>query len=55
MLLRHVKPDYVSITKEVTKCQLYKTVIRATVLYGAESWALSKAHEDLLGDFEERF
>jgi hypothetical protein len=32
-----------------TKCQLYKTIILPAVLYGSESWTLSKAHEALLG------
>jgi hypothetical protein len=35
-----------------TKCQLYKTIILPAVLYGSESWTLSKAHEALLGGFE---
>jgi hypothetical protein len=35
-----------------TKCQLYKTIILPEVLYGSESWTLSKAHEALLGGFE---
>jgi hypothetical protein len=38
--------------KGKTKCQLYKTIILQTVLYGYESWTLSKAHEPLLGGFE---
>jgi hypothetical protein len=38
--------------KKKTKCQLYKTIILPAVLYGSESWALSKAHEALLGGFE---
>jgi hypothetical protein len=33
-------------------CQLYKTTVLQTVLYGSESWALSKAHEALLGGYE---
>jgi hypothetical protein len=38
--------------KRRTKCRLYKTSILPTVLYGFESWTLSKAHEALLGGFE---
>jgi hypothetical protein len=38
--------------KTKTKCQLYKTIIHPTVLYGSESWTLSKAHEAFLGGFE---
>jgi hypothetical protein len=37
-----------------TKCQLYKTVILPAVLYGSESWTLSKAHEAPLGGFERK-
>jgi hypothetical protein len=37
------------------KCQLYTTVILPAVLYGSESWTLSKAHEALLGGLRERF
>jgi hypothetical protein len=38
--------------KRKTKCQLYKPTILPTVLYGSESWTLSKAHEALLGVFQ---
>jgi hypothetical protein len=38
--------------KRKTKCQLYKTIILPAVLYGTESWTLSKAHEALLGGFK---
>jgi hypothetical protein len=38
--------------KRKTKCQLYKTIILAAVLYRSESWALSNAHEALLAGFE---
>jgi hypothetical protein len=34
-----------ALLKGNTKCQLYKTIILPTVLYGSESWTLSKAHE----------
>jgi hypothetical protein len=40
--------------KRKTKCQLYKTIILPAVLYGSESWTLSKAHEALLGGFERK-
>jgi hypothetical protein len=40
--------------KRKTKCQLYKTIILPAVLYGSESWTLSKAHESLLGGFERK-
>jgi hypothetical protein len=40
--------------KRRTKCQLYKTVTLPTVLYGSESWTLSKAHEELLGGSERK-
>jgi hypothetical protein len=36
----------------VEERQLYKTIILPAVLYGSDSWALSKAHEALLGGFE---
>jgi hypothetical protein len=52
MLLRHAETEDISITKEKTKCQLYKTIILSTVLCGSESWALSKAHEALLGGYK---
>jgi hypothetical protein len=51
MLLWHVETDEISITKE-ENCQLYKTIILPTVLYGSDSWTLSKAHKALLGGFE---
>jgi hypothetical protein len=38
--------------KKKTKCKLYKTIILPAVLYGSQSWALSKAHETLLGGCE---
>jgi hypothetical protein len=38
--------------KRKTKCQLYKTIVLRAVLYGSESWTLSKAYEALLGGFE---
>jgi hypothetical protein len=38
--------------KRKTKCELYKTIILSTVLCGSESWALSKAHEALLGGYK---
>jgi hypothetical protein len=40
--------------KRKTKCQLYKTIILPTVLFGSESWTLSKTHEALLGGFERK-
>jgi hypothetical protein len=33
-------------------CELYKTIILPTLLYGSESWTLSKAHEARLEGFE---
>ena len=37
-----------------TKIKLYKTLIRPVLLYGAESWALSKATENKLQIFERK-
>jgi hypothetical protein len=52
MLLRHVETDKISITKEENYKLTDKTIILLTVLYGSESWTLSKAHEVLFGGFE---
>jgi hypothetical protein len=40
--------------KRKSKYQLYKTTILPAVLYGCESWTLSKAHEALLGGFQRK-
>jgi hypothetical protein len=40
--------------KRKTKRRLYKTIILPAVLYGSESWTLSKAHEALLGGSERK-
>jgi hypothetical protein len=37
-----------------TKCMLYKTLIRPILMYGSESWPLSKKDENLLQIFERR-
>jgi hypothetical protein len=37
-----------------TKCKIYKTLIRPVVLYGSESWTLTKADEEKLRTFERR-
>jgi hypothetical protein len=37
-----------------TKCKIYKTLIRPVVLYGSESWTLTKADEEKLRTFEIR-
>jgi hypothetical protein len=37
-----------------TKCQLYKTIILPTVLYGSESWTFTTIHEPLQGGFERK-
>jgi hypothetical protein len=35
-----------------TKCKLYKTLLRPIILYGSESWALTKTEENKLKIFE---
>jgi sorting nexin-29 len=40
--------------KRKTKCHLHKTIKLPTVLYGSESWSLSKAHRALLGGSERK-
>jgi hypothetical protein len=35
-----------------TKCKIYKTLIKPVVLYGSESWTLTKLNEDKLKIFE---
>jgi hypothetical protein len=37
-----------------TKCKIYKTLVRPVVLYGSESWTLTKADEEKLRTFERR-
>jgi hypothetical protein len=37
-----------------TKCKIYKTLIRPFVLYGSESWTLTKADEEKLRISERR-
>jgi hypothetical protein len=37
-----------------TKCKIYKTLIRPVVLYGSESWILTKADEEKLRTCERR-
>jgi hypothetical protein len=37
-----------------TKCKICKTLIRPVVLYGSESWTLTKADEEKLRTFERR-
>jgi hypothetical protein len=37
-----------------TKCTLYETLIRPILMYGSESWPLSKKDENLLQIFERR-
>ncbi|KDR19558.1 hypothetical protein L798_06356 [Zootermopsis nevadensis] len=37
-----------------TKCILYKTLLRPVLLYGSESWALTKGHENKLRVFERK-
>jgi hypothetical protein len=38
-----------------TECVLYKTLIRPTLIYGSESWPLSKKEESLVQIYERRF
>jgi sorting nexin-29 len=40
--------------KEDTKCKIYKTLIRRVVLYGCESWTLTKEEEEKLNIFERK-
>jgi hypothetical protein len=37
-----------------TKCKIYKALIKPVVLYGSESWSLTKADEEKLRTFERR-
>jgi hypothetical protein len=37
------------------KVQLYKTLIRAVLAYGSETWALSKYDDAILGVLKEKF
>jgi hypothetical protein len=37
---------------KLTKCKLYKTLLRPIILYGSESWALMKTEENKLKVFE---
>jgi hypothetical protein len=37
-----------------TKCKLYKTLSRPIILYGSESWALTKTEESKLKIFERK-
>jgi hypothetical protein len=37
-----------------TKCKLYKTLLRPLVLYGSESWKLTKTEENKLKIFERK-
>jgi hypothetical protein len=40
--------------KEDTKCKIYRTLIRPVVLYGCESWTLTKKEEEELNIFERK-
>jgi endonuclease/exonuclease/phosphatase family metal-dependent hydrolase len=50
-LQKHMKSKIVSKT---TKIRLYKTLILPTLMYGCETWTLTKASENLLGCFERK-
>jgi hypothetical protein len=39
---------------KATKCKIYKTLVRPVVLYGSESWILTKADEEKLRIFLRR-
>jgi hypothetical protein len=43
-----------SYLKRQAKCMLYKTLMRPILMYGSESWPLSKKDENLLQAFERR-
>jgi hypothetical protein len=38
-----------------TKCKIYKTLIKPVVLYGSESWTLTKADEEKLRTLKEEY
>jgi hypothetical protein len=38
-----------------TKCMLYKTFVRPILIYGSESWPLSKKDENLLQSLKEEY
>jgi len=42
------------IIKRAAKMQIYKTLIRPVVMYGSETWTLTKADENLLRIFERK-
>jgi hypothetical protein len=42
------------VLKKYTKCKIYKTLIRPVVLYGCESWTLTKKEEEKLNIFERK-
>ena len=51
-LKRQFRSQFLSIKKNRVK--LYKTLIRAVLANGSETWALSKSDEDILGVFERK-
>jgi hypothetical protein len=40
------------IIKRVVKIQMHKTLIRSVVMYGSETWPLTKSDENLLRNFD---
>jgi hypothetical protein len=54
MLLWTEKYTEVSAVKKDTKCKIYKILTRSVVLYGCESWTLTKKEEEKLNIFERK-
>jgi hypothetical protein len=52
MLLWAKKYITINITEERYKCKIYNTLIRPVILYGNESWTLTKADEEKLKIFK---
>jgi hypothetical protein len=50
-LKKQLESHYLSLQ---TKCKLYKTLLRPIILYGSESWALTKTEENKLKIFERK-
>ena len=50
-LLRHLRSK---LLPKMTKCKIYKTLIRPILTYGCESWILKKNGENLILVFERK-
>ncbi|CAG9838923.1 unnamed protein product, partial [Diabrotica balteata] len=50
-LIKHLRSN--NITRK-TKCKIYKILIKPVLVYGSETWTLSKSDENLLGTFQRK-